>query len=130
MAPKTDQNDVLIRNTTNEEFEFLDVHTLEHVAGPYGSFAVAIAVARRSTAGSLFYQRLDHNGRAMGEPRPIRLRSVTAGRLTGTPAHHEEQDRGTDKSYRWPMPVSIRSGLPDLLIRTATDNRGCVNLPR
>ena len=63
--------DVVIRNTANENFELVDAHTFERVAGPYRSFEVAMAVARSYTTGNLFHQTLDNRGRVMGEPVPV-----------------------------------------------------------
>ncbi len=67
-------NDVVIRNTMNEAFEIVDAQSFEHLAGPYDSFAVAIAVAPSYTTGQVFQQVLDNRGRAMGDPLLIQLR--------------------------------------------------------
>ena len=66
-------NDVVIRNTMNEDFEIVDAESFEHLTGPYHSFAVAIAAARSYTTGQVFQQVLDHRGRVMGEPLLVQL---------------------------------------------------------
>ena len=66
-------NDVVIRNTMNEDFEIVDAQSFEHLAGPYHSFAVAIAAARSHTIGRVFQQVLDNRGRVMGDPLPIQV---------------------------------------------------------
>ena len=68
--------DVIIRNTANEDFELVDAETLEHLAGPFHSFAVALAAARASTTRNHFQQVPDNSGRAMGDPRPIQPQST------------------------------------------------------
>lgn len=67
-------NNVVIRNTVNEDFDLLDAQSHKHLAGPYHSFAVAIAVARSYTTGQVFQQVLDNRGRAMGDPLLIQVR--------------------------------------------------------
>ena len=68
--------DVIIRNTANEDVELVDAETLEHLAGPFHSLAVALAAARASTTGNYFQQVPDNSGRAMCDPRPIQPQST------------------------------------------------------
>ena len=68
-------NDVVIRNTINEDFDLLDAQSHQHLAGPYHSFAAAVAVARSYTTGKVFQQILDNRGRVMGDPLLIHFAS-------------------------------------------------------
>jgi hypothetical protein len=50
-------------------FSIVEALTSKHIAGPYQSFAVALAVARANVdGGAIWQQSVDHRGRLLGAP--------------------------------------------------------------
>ena len=45
--------DVVIRQTTNQDFEIVEAATLLRIAGPFASLTVAMTVARYYTTGNI-----------------------------------------------------------------------------
>ncbi len=66
--PIPQAGDVLIRTLNGNQVSLVDVLTLEHVAGPFESLAVAVEHARSRNVRAIWQQTIDDRGRPLGDP--------------------------------------------------------------
>jgi hypothetical protein len=59
---------ILIRGTSQNGFQLIDMPTGEYIAGPFQFLPVALAAARARRPRAIWQQSVDHRGRPLGEP--------------------------------------------------------------
>lgn len=67
--PIPQSGDILIRGTSGDDgFDLHEVITLKRLAGPFETFAAAVAAARAKKPRAIWHQTVDDRGRPLGDP--------------------------------------------------------------